>query len=123
MSSLHDHQIQIQCDLGLDQRIFNTLTTFQVAAIWVENDENANICARDIIIYGHSNDSHKVHYYYECYDLLQYSLLFPYGESGWYEGIERYKSTNFQSEHLSTLDIFRNTNTSAVEFIQKENEG
>jgi hypothetical protein len=123
MPNLHDHQIQIRCDPGLDQRVFNIPTTSQVAAVWVENDKNANIRSRDIIIYGHSNDSHKVHYYYGCYDPLQYPLLFPYGESGWHEGIEKYKSTHFQSEHMSTFNVFPNTNTTAVEFIEEENQG
>lgn len=28
-------------------------------------------------------------YYFGCYDPLQYPLLFPYGETGWHQGIQR----------------------------------
>jgi hypothetical protein len=122
ITNLHDHQIRIRCDPGLDQRVFNTPTASQVAAIWVEDDENANVRVRDITIYGHSGNSHRVHYYYGCYDSLQYPLLFPYGESGWHEGIQRYRSTHSQSQHLSTFDP-PNTSTSASEFIEKANQG
>ncbi|XP_022856470.1 uncharacterized protein LOC111377572 [Olea europaea var. sylvestris] len=122
MTNLHNHQIQIRCDLGLDQRVFNTPTTSQVAAIWVEDDANANVRACDITIYGHYDDSHKVHYYYGCYDPLQYPLLFSYGESGWHEGIERCRNMNFQPDRMSTLDVFSNTTTSVAEIIEKENE-
>ena len=33
--------------------------------------------------------SHRVQYYYGCFDPLQYPLLFPLGESGWHQGIEK----------------------------------
>lgn len=121
ITNLHDHQIRIRCDPGLDQRVFNSPTASQVAAIWVEDDENANVRVRDITIYGHSGDSHRAHYYYGCYDPLQYPLLFPYGESGWHEGIQRYRSTYSQSQHLSTFDP-PITSTSAAEFIEKVNQ-
>ena len=119
ITNLRDHQIHIRCDPGLDQRVFNTPTSSEVAAIWVENDENTNIRFRDITIYGHSGDSHRVHYYYGCYDPLQYPLLFPYGESGWHEGIERCRRT----EHVSEFVQFPDTVTSAAEFLEKENQG
>ncbi|XP_022880746.1 uncharacterized protein LOC111398017 [Olea europaea var. sylvestris] len=69
-------------------------------------------------MYGHSNDSHRVHYYYGYYD----PLLVPYGESGWHQGIDRHRNAYFQPQHMSTSDIFPNTTTSATEFIEKENE-
>ncbi|XP_022891825.1 uncharacterized protein LOC111406669 [Olea europaea var. sylvestris] len=87
-----------------------------------ENNENTNVRTRDISIYGHSDDSPKVHYYYGCYDPLQYPLLFPYGESGWHEGIERCKSIYFQPQHMLAYDVILNTATSAIEIIEKENE-
>ncbi|XP_022894082.1 uncharacterized protein LOC111408566 [Olea europaea var. sylvestris] len=97
-TDLHEHKIQIRCHVGLDQRVFNTLSTSQVAAIWVEDDKNTNIRVRDITIYGHSGDSHRVHYYYGCYDPLQYPLLFPLGECGWHEVILRYEQ---KSSHIA----------------------
>lgn len=50
ITNLHDHKIQIRCHPGLDQRVFNTPSASQVAAVWVEDDENANIRVRDITI-------------------------------------------------------------------------
>lgn len=89
VTKLQDHEIHIRCDPGLDQTVFNTPTTSQVAVVWVEDDENTNVRVRDITIYGHSGNSHRVHYYYGFYDPLQYLLLFSYEESGWHEGIGR----------------------------------
>ncbi|KAL6575429.1 hypothetical protein OROMI_012714 [Orobanche minor] len=43
----------------------------------------------DIRVYTSSGQTHCVHYYYGCYDPLQYPLLFPFGESGWHTGIHR----------------------------------
>ena len=33
-------------------------------------------------------------YYYGCYDPLQYSLLFQFGEPGWHAGIKRSETSN-----------------------------
>jgi hypothetical protein len=120
ITNLQNCQIHIRCHPGLDQRVFNTPTTSQVAAVWLEDDTNVNANVRDITIYGHSGDSHKVHYYYGCYDPLQYPLLFPYGEPGWHEGIDR--CTN-QSRNLPTLATFATTIASASEIIEKEDQG
>jgi hypothetical protein len=123
ITNLHDHRIQIKCHHGLDQRVFNTPSASQVAAVWVDDDENANNHVRDITIYGHSGDSHKVHYYYGCYDPLQYPLLFPFGESGWHEGIQRYKHTSSQPENLADHVAVPKIINSAVQMIEKEDEG
>ncbi|XP_022875705.1 uncharacterized protein LOC111394171 [Olea europaea var. sylvestris] len=120
MTNLHDHRIQIRCDPGLDQRVFNTPSASQVAAVWIEDDDNANIRVRDITIYGYSGDSHKVHYYYGCYDPLQYPLLFPFGELGWHEGIQRYKKTYFETQNLPDCVAFPSTVNFATEIIANE---
>ena len=41
------------------------------------------------MVYGHSGFSHRVWYYFGCYDPLQYPLLFPLDESGWHQGIKK----------------------------------
>ena len=38
--------------------------------------------------------SHRVQYYFGCYDPLQYPLLFPYGDTGWHQGIQRLNQIN-----------------------------
>lgn len=91
VTDLASHKIQIKCDSGLDQRVYNAPSCSQVAAIWVDDDPSATYRARSITVYCHSGNSHRIQYYFGCYDPLQYPLLFPHGESGWHEGIERIK--------------------------------
>jgi hypothetical protein len=38
--------------------------------------------SQNIIVYSHSGCSHRVQYYFGCYDPLEYPLLFPYGDIG-----------------------------------------
>ncbi|KAG5615456.1 hypothetical protein H5410_015280 [Solanum commersonii] len=59
--------------------------------IWVEQDIINSIPTPHIRIYTKSDRSQLVNYYYGCYDLLQYPLLFPYGQSGWHCGIKKIK--------------------------------
>ncbi|XP_022843113.1 uncharacterized protein LOC111366630 [Olea europaea var. sylvestris] len=108
---------------GLDQRVFNTPSASQVAAIWVEDDENANICVRDITIYGHSGYSHRVHYYYGCYAPLQYPLPFSFGECGWHEGILRYEQISSQIAQFVDNVADPNVKNSAAQIIEKEAAG
>lgn len=46
---------------------------------------------REIIVRNHDGHSHRIQYYYGCYDPLQYLLLFPEGEPGWHRGISKKK--------------------------------
>ncbi|XP_022872070.1 uncharacterized protein LOC111391153 [Olea europaea var. sylvestris] len=114
------HKIQIRCHPGLDQRVFDTPLASQVAAIWVQDDENTNIRVRDITIYGHSSDLHRVHYYYGCYDTLQYSLLFPFGECGWHKGILRYEQTSSQIAQFVDNVADPNVINSTTQIIEKK---
>ncbi|GAA0148179.1 hypothetical protein LIER_07698 [Lithospermum erythrorhizon] len=43
----------------------------------------------DIRVYTKSGRSHKVQYYYGCYDLLQYVLIFPNAEPCWHNNIPK----------------------------------
>ncbi|XP_022888792.1 uncharacterized protein LOC111404232 [Olea europaea var. sylvestris] len=91
----------------------------QVAAVWVEDDENTNTRVRDIIIYGHSSDFRRVYYYYGCYDSLHYPLIFPLGEFGWHEGIQRCKNINVQPRNLVDYVAVPNTINYEIEIIEK----
>jgi len=75
----------------------------------------------DIIIYNHSGNSHRVKYYYGCYDPLQYPLLFSCGDIGWHEGIEvKTKAEKFYKDDLiNDLSVV----ASAEDIIQKEEKG
>ena len=53
----------------------------------MENNETGdslsqNKIHRDILVYNHSGERHKVQYYYGCYDPLEYPLLLPRGDIG-----------------------------------------
>ncbi|XP_042972723.1 uncharacterized protein LOC122304515 [Carya illinoinensis] len=89
LSNLENQVIHIRSDVGLDQRVFNVPTSSQVAAIWVENEDVDQLRGRDIYVFSHSGGSHIVQYYFGCYDPLQYPLLFPLGDTGWHQGIQR----------------------------------
>ena len=87
--NLDDHRIVLNCNVSLDQRVYNLPTASQVAAIWTgDGDESTNASAH-IQVYSHSDTSHKIKHFYSCYDSLQYPLLFPREECGWHPGIQR----------------------------------
>ncbi|KAL6586052.1 hypothetical protein OROMI_002696 [Orobanche minor] len=87
--NLDEYNIVLRADPSLDMRIFNLPTVNQVAAIWNELTDAPAMQSHDIRVYAYSGKTHCVHYYYGCYDPLQYPLLFPHGESGWHTGIHR----------------------------------
>lgn len=41
-------------------------------------------------MYGKSDYSQNIQYYYSCYDPLSYPLFFPNGEPGWHSNIPRH---------------------------------
>ncbi|XP_060973322.1 uncharacterized protein LOC115695347 isoform X2 [Cannabis sativa] len=111
MPDLERQIIHVRSDAGLDQRVFNAPTSSQVAAIWVENNNENQIGRRDIFVYNHSGRQFKVQYYYGCYDSLQYPLLFPYGDNGWHKGIEKVGETQSRSvEQTQTTNPRRSSN-------------
>ncbi|KAL6557613.1 hypothetical protein OROMI_017963 [Orobanche minor] len=89
LPNLHEYNIVLRADPSLDMRIYNLPTVNQVAAIWNEMTGVPAAQPHDIRVYTYSGQTHCVHYYYGCYDPLQYPLLFPFGESGWHAGIRR----------------------------------
>ena len=114
-------KIIIREDPDLDQRVYNCPAASQVAAIWLE-DDHREITDKDIVVYSHAGYSYDVWYYYGCYDPLQYALLFPYGDTGWHEGIER--NENYQGKSVCNefiADI--NKIMSIEELLKKEQEG
>lgn len=81
-------QIIIPHNPVLDQRVYNAPTSNEVDAIFIEETNSTQIHSPHIIVYGKSKEPHRVMHYFGCYDLLQYPLLFPKGESGWHQGIK-----------------------------------
>ncbi|KAL6570058.1 hypothetical protein OROMI_014572 [Orobanche minor] len=89
LPNLRDYTIVLRADPCLDMRIYSMPTTHQVAAIWNELTDVPIDHPHDIRVCTSAGKTHRLHYYYGCYDPLQYPLLFPYGESGWHTGIEK----------------------------------
>ncbi|GER52083.1 replication protein A 70 kDa DNA-binding subunit B [Striga asiatica] len=85
LSNLDDCHIVLRAVPALDQRIYNQPTESEVAALWVDNGSNEETCRRDIQVHSRGGLSHKIQYYFGCYDPLQYPVLFPFGQIGWHE--------------------------------------
>ncbi|XP_071925101.1 uncharacterized protein [Coffea arabica] len=89
VQDLDRYRIFLKSDSGLDQRVYNTPTVSQVAAIWSESDLNSTQSSRNIEISTKTGNKKIVKQYYGCYDALQYPLIYARGETGWHPGILR----------------------------------
>ncbi|KAL3844193.1 hypothetical protein ACJIZ3_001596 [Penstemon smallii] len=87
--NLSDARIVIRTTPVLEQKNFNIPTVDEVAGVWKDGDEDVSGCERDIRVYTEEGRTHKVNYYYSCYNPLQYPILFPHGEPGWHPGIAK----------------------------------
>ena len=84
---LQNYKVCIKSDPQLDQRVYNSPLASQVAAIGLDDNSSAEYKNRDIIVYSHSGFSHRIQYYFGCYDDLQHPLLFSRGDIGWHQRI------------------------------------
>ncbi|KAL6585014.1 hypothetical protein OROMI_004303 [Orobanche minor] len=89
LPNLQEYNIVLRSDPSLDMGVYSLPTVNQVAAIWHEIIGVPAAQPHDIRVYTSSGQTHRVHYYYGCYDPLQYPVLFPFGEIGWHTGIRR----------------------------------
>ncbi|XP_027076803.1 uncharacterized protein [Coffea arabica] len=87
--NLDSYKIVLHTLPGLDQRVYNKPTESQVAALWVEGEENGENSRRNRQVYTCGGSPRNIQYYYGCYDPLQYPLMFPFGELGWHQGIAK----------------------------------
>ncbi|XP_035539697.1 uncharacterized protein LOC118344048 [Juglans regia] len=124
LPNLENQVIHIRSDAGLDQRVFNAPTSSQVAAIWVENEDADQLGGRDICVFGHSGGSHIVQYYFGCYDPLQYPLLFPFGDTGWHQGIKRINrgSTSGRLLQQFVVDMYVKIETSRLDYFRSKQQ-
>ena len=75
VASLENYTISIKCNMGLDQKVY-TPSASEVTGIRIENNDfgtnvSDNNLGQEILIYNHSDESHKVQHYCDCYDPLQ----------------------------------------------------
>ncbi|KAK9666371.1 hypothetical protein RND81_14G180300 [Saponaria officinalis] len=90
----HDTKIQLTQNPAHDQRVSNAPTSDEVAAIWSEDSTSGETNGPHILVFSHSQTSHKIMHFYGCYDPLQYPLLFPKGECGWHQGLKKNVATS-----------------------------
>ncbi|XP_019189454.1 PREDICTED: uncharacterized protein LOC109183853 isoform X2 [Ipomoea nil] len=122
ISSLDDCNILIRSNASLDQRVYNMPTSSQVAATWVDEQDGSGQNNHDIRVFAKTGQSHSVKYNYGCYDPLQYPLLFPYGESGWHEGISKVPKS-YQNNYSVCQGILQHRGFSSIQaLLNKENE-
>lgn len=96
--AMDDVQLHISKDVKLDQRVYNAPTTDQVAAIWVEeNNENIPF-QHNIVVDAHSGQRHRIKHFNGCYDRLQYPILLPKGGPGWQQNIPKLSPSNIIQE-------------------------
>ncbi|XP_073049278.1 uncharacterized protein [Primulina eburnea] len=87
-SSIRNLRLHISKNILVDQRCYNSPSADQVAAIWIEGNDDANIPqSRDIVACRRDGQTHQIQHYYGYYDSLQYPFFFPYGDNGWQQNI------------------------------------
>lgn len=122
--SLDNLQVCIEKDVSLHQRVYNSPTADQVAAIWIEGNDPSENVQRDIIVHAHSGAPYRVKHYYGCYDPLQYPILFPGGEIGWHQNIKKTNDVVKGTVRQDTDPNEINPNFSSLEDIfNQEQEG
>jgi hypothetical protein len=83
VANLDEYQIELNIDIGVDQRRYNAPTVSQVAAIWEEGSDTTKQFQTSIMVCGTSREPQYIKAYHGCYDPVSYPLFFPHGEVGW----------------------------------------
>lgn len=92
-----------------DGRMYNLPTGDEVAAL-IENDIDTQPDTRDIIVEEQNGALQRIHEFSPNYLPLQYPLLFPYGEDGYYASIPRdgppKKKSNISLKEFISFRLF-----------------
>lgn len=88
---LEDFNILLTCSPVLDQRRYNMPNVPDVAAILSECDGPDFNRSAHIQVYLHSEVPCRIKHFFGIYDPLQYPILFPYGQTGWHNKIQKVK--------------------------------
>jgi hypothetical protein len=83
VANLDEYRIELNTNIGVDQRRYNAPTISQVAAIWEEGSDTAKQFERSIMVCGTSGEPQNIKAYHGCYDPLSYPLFSPRGEADW----------------------------------------
>lgn len=95
----------------LDDKIYNTPTTNEVAAIIIDGTEGR---PRDIRLKGNDSSLKRISDLHSAYDPLQYPLIHPKGTQGWHDNIYKIngKDKVTQREFYAYHGFSRNINKS-----------
>lgn len=121
LPNIANHQISLKADPEMKDHTASAPTASQVAAMWIEDPDAAEIRERDIMV--HSGHMANIRYYYGCYDSLQYPLLFPLGEPGWHRGIKRRKRAQNSQYLLGQGNVLPAHASTARQLLQNEETG
>jgi hypothetical protein len=75
VANLDEYQIELNTNIGVDQRRYNAPTVSQVATIWEEGSDATKQFERGIMVYGTSRELQYIKAYHRCYDPLSYPLF------------------------------------------------
>ncbi|ONM39160.1 hypothetical protein ZEAMMB73_Zm00001d043823 [Zea mays] len=89
VDNIKDYHIALNLDQTLNQKLYNSPITSEVAAIWIEGSERRGQFSNSVMLHGKDRSSHDIHSYHGCYDALPYPLFFPKGELGWHANIPK----------------------------------
>ena len=78
---------------------------------------------RNIIVHSDSGHSHRVRYYFGCYDPLQYPLLLPFGDIGWDKEIQILTKTILRAYCQGQTSLNHSQISSLEDLLQKERQG
>ncbi|XP_021732611.1 uncharacterized protein LOC110699399 [Chenopodium quinoa] len=82
-------QVVLSQNTVLDQRVYNVPVSDEVAVVWPDAGPSSQITTPHIIVHEKSAQTLRICHYYGCYDPLQYPLLFPFGECGWTQNLQK----------------------------------
>jgi hypothetical protein len=77
VANLDEYRIELNTDIGVDQRRYNAPIVSQVAAIWEEGSDIAKQFERIIMVCGTSREPQYIKAYHGCYDPLFVPVVFP----------------------------------------------
>jgi hypothetical protein len=77
VANLDKYRIELNTNIGVDQRRYNTPTVSQVAAIWEEGSDSAKQFEMSIMVCGTSEEPQYIKAYHRCYAPLSYCDVPP----------------------------------------------
>lgn len=92
--NIEEYEIRLKANPQINHQTAQPPSISQVAVMWIEDEEAAELNERDILVQKHDGHSQRISHYYGCYDPLQYPLLFPLGEPGRHQGIKKTKPSD-----------------------------